>query len=288
MGLLRPLVEEALAAWGRRVRENREQVDRVREVEDGADFYGPVSSMFRADPRREDDPALEVLRSLVESGETWLDIGAGGGRYALPLALLAGEVIALDPSEGMLAVLREGMAKHGIQNIRIVQSRWPPSEPVGADVALIAHVGYDIEAIGPFLDGMEAAASRLCVAVLLERQPTWTLDALWPAVHDQQRATLPSLPDFLALQAIRGRACDVRRVGRTQQSYESLEQAVAFARRQTWVRPGGDKDRRLQAAVAERLIEQDGRYALSWEPTPVGIVTWEPPSAAGVSQRESE
>jgi hypothetical protein len=126
------------------------------------------------------------------------------------------------------------------------------------------------------------------VAVLLERQPTWTLDALWPAVHDQERAMLPSLPDFLALQAIRGRAFHAQRVGRTPQSYESLEQAVAFARRQTWVRPGGDKDRRLRAAVAERLIEQDGRYALSWEPTPVGIVTWEPPSVADVPQEERE
>ena len=140
---LLPSAEQALADWAGRVRANREQVDRFREVADEADFYGPLASMFRDDPRREHEPALNVLRSLVRPGETWLDIGAGGGRYALPLALLAGEVIALEPSDGMLAVLRAGMAEHGIANVRIVQSRWPAAEPVRADVAFISHVGYE-------------------------------------------------------------------------------------------------------------------------------------------------
>ena len=36
--------------WADRVRANRDQVNRVREVPDGADFYGPVTSLFRARP----------------------------------------------------------------------------------------------------------------------------------------------------------------------------------------------------------------------------------------------
>src|SRR5690348_9306116 len=86
--VLRPSASDALAEWARRVRENRQQVDRVREVEDGADFYGPVAARFVADPHRRDDPTLEVLRGLIAPGERWLDVGAGGGRYALPIALL--------------------------------------------------------------------------------------------------------------------------------------------------------------------------------------------------------
>src|SRR5436309_1347422 len=99
---LRPSLEAALAEWGRRVQANRDQVERFREVGDGADFYAPIAAMFRADPSRQDEGALNALRQLVRPEETWLDIGAGGGRYALPIALLAREVIALEPSEGML------------------------------------------------------------------------------------------------------------------------------------------------------------------------------------------
>src|SRR5689334_17430927 len=105
---LMPSAEAALQAWAARVRANREQVDQFREA-NPSDFYAPVAAMFRADPRRRDEPTLEVLRSLVQPADTVVDIGAGGGRYALPLALECREVIAIEPSNGMLQVLREGM-----------------------------------------------------------------------------------------------------------------------------------------------------------------------------------
>ena len=51
---------------------------------------------------------------------------------------------------------------------------------------------------------------------------------------------------------------------------------LQFARVQTWVRPDGDKDRRLQALLRERLSERDGRLAFDWTPLPLGVVTWPP------------
>src|SRR5439155_17445599 len=98
---LRPERDAVAREWARRVAANRAQVERFREQADGADFYAPVAGLFRADPRRRDEPALEVLRSLAHPDETWLDIGAGGGRYALPLALLVRRVIAVDPSAAL-------------------------------------------------------------------------------------------------------------------------------------------------------------------------------------------
>src|SRR3954452_11736364 len=125
MDPLRPTVDSVLTSWSDRVRANREQVDRYREVPDGTDFYAPMAARFRDDPRRAGDAGLDFLRSLVQPGETWLDIGAGGGRYALPVALLAGEVIAVEPSAGMRAVLETSMAEDGIANVRIIDTTWP-------------------------------------------------------------------------------------------------------------------------------------------------------------------
>src|SRR5499427_2011769 len=124
--VLRPEAASALEAWRRRVSANREQAERLREGTPPRDFYAAVASDFRASPHRTDEPPLDHLRSLVRPGETWLDIGAGGGRYALPLALLAKSVIAVEPSEGMRNVLKAGMAEHGIANIETVSAggRW--------------------------------------------------------------------------------------------------------------------------------------------------------------------
>ena len=74
------------------------------------------------DPHRTDDATLNGLLSLARRGDLWLDIGAGGGRYALPLALHVREVVAIDPSPAMLSVLREDAAAEGIANIRVIES----------------------------------------------------------------------------------------------------------------------------------------------------------------------
>jgi SAM-dependent methyltransferase len=276
---LRPTAADALAAWATRVRLNREQVDRFRELPDEADFYAPLADRFRADPRRQDDATLALLRSLVRPDDVVLDVGAGGGRYALPLALVAREVIAVEPSDGMLAVLRAGMAEHGIANVRPLQSRWPMPDGAAvptADVALIANVGYDIEDFGPFLDALERAATRVCIAVMLERQPTFGVDALWPHVHGVPRSTLPSLPDFLVLQLARGRLFELRLVPRSPMAYPTPADAAVFARRQLWTRPGSPKDRLVEPLLQQHMQERAGEYAFSWAPIHTGVVTWSP------------
>lgn len=273
---LRPGRAEALAEWARRVRANRDQAERVREAPERPDFYAPVAASFKADPRRPDEPLLDGLCSLAEPGDAWLDIGAGGGRYALPLALVTREVIALDPSDAMLGILRQSMEEFGVPNIRVVQSRWPAAEPIRADVCLISHIGYDIENLGPFLDAMEAAAGRLCVAVLLARAPAAVAEAFWPPVRGEAREPLPALPEFLALQLARNRLCEVRLFERGAPRYPSEEAALGFLRQQLFIEPGGARDRKLLEMLSGLPREADGSLRLASEPTPLGLVSWKP------------
>lgn len=275
-GLLRPTASEALEEWARRVRANREQVERFREAPERADFYAPVAQVFAADPRRTDEPVLNLLREMVQPNDLWLDIGAGGGRYALPIALAAREVVAVDVSDAMLKVLRDGAAKNGIENVRIVQSRWPAEEPIQADVSLISHVGYDIEEIGPFLDAMEAATRRMCVAILLSESPAQVAARFWPRIHGEQREPLPALAEFLSLLMARGHFFDLKMLTRPTQGYATVEAAGAFFRQQLFIEPGGAKDRLLQAILAADLEERDGRYALLSGDIPLGVVIWRP------------
>lgn len=264
--------------WCERVRANREQVERVREVPDGTDFYAPVSGLFRADPDRSDDPVLAQLIALAKPGETWIDIGAGAGRYALPLARAVGNVVAIEPSSSMLAALDEGIAANGLTNLRSMPDRWPMADPPTADVALIAHVGYDIEAIGPFVAAMEATARRLCVAVLMERPPAAVADPFWPIVHGESRLALPALPEFVELLRARGHEPVVTVTERQPRRFDERAQLEGFLRRQLWIADGGEKERRFREAFEELAVKgADGRFSLAGqESSGVGVVTWAP------------
>jgi len=280
------LVAMLETAWAARVRDNKSQVDRFREVPDATDFYAPVTSLFRADPTRTDEPALDVLRALVRPGDTWLDIGAGAGRYALPIALAlgasGGEVIVVDPSSGMLAGLHELALEHGIANVRSVEGRWPPPDgdlaPFAADVALIAHVSYDIPEIGPFVRAMESSARRLCIAVLMERQPSSIADVFWPPVWGESRVALPALPEFVELLGAMGRAVAVQRLEREPRRFGTRDELEGFLRRQLWVEPGSSADARFLGALQSALeTDGEGRVGLVGQrPLPIGIVTWTP------------
>ncbi|MDQ3127641.1 MAG: class I SAM-dependent methyltransferase, partial [Chloroflexota bacterium] len=243
------------------------------------DFYGPVTSLFRDDPDRTGDVVLGRLLALARPDDVWLDIGAGAGRYALPLARSVREVIAVEPSDGMRAALGEMAAEHGIENVRTVADRWPmgAGEVPTADVALIAHVGYDIEAIGPFVDAMEAAARRLCVAVLMERQPSSIADVLWPPVHGEARISLPALPELVELLRGRGREPVIDVAIRTPRRFTSRDELVGFLRRQLWIADGGEKERRFHAALNDVIEETADGFGLAGQrPLPLGIVTWTP------------
>ena len=277
MNLLRPTASEAAEAWRQLVVAEREQVERLPDRPRPEDFYAPVAQSFKADPHRTDEPLLDFLRGLVRPEETWIDIGAGGGRYTLPIALLARRVYAVEPSAGMRQAILEAAQEHAIENIDVFDERWPAEStaPI-ADVAFISHVGYDIADIGPFLDEMDTHASRLCVGVLFDRAPISEFGALWPAVHGGARALLPAMGEFVALLFARGRTPELRFLSLPPRIYPDLDTLHRSARRPLWVLEGSDMDGRLAEAVRNLAVPVDGGYALSRANRQLGVVTWQP------------
>ena len=272
-------------AWAERVRGNREQVDRLREVPDGADFYGPVTSLFRADPRRTDDPVLDALLALAEPADTL----ARHRRRCGPLRAAARAVACARSSRSSRrrrcwTALVELAAEHGITGVRVIDERWPPpagsvAATVRADVALIAHLGYDVEAIGPFLDAMEAAARRLCVAVLMDRQPSSIADPFWPPIHGEERIRLPALDALVDLLAARGRAPSVARFDRAPRRFASFDD-------RPWVRPppalagrGRREGRQLAGLLRATAEERDGTWSVTPGPQTIGVASWRPDGA---------
>ncbi|MEO8208705.1 MAG: NTP transferase domain-containing protein, partial [Chloroflexota bacterium] len=273
--------------WAERVRANAAQVARFREEPDGTDFYAKVTRVFVVDPARDDDPILEAIRGQAFPDDTWLDIGAGAGRYALPIARSVKAVIAVDPSPAMLAALASGSKEHGIVSVSTLEGRWPPdgalrvrlgADPV-ADVALIAHVSYDVAEILPFIVAMERAARRACVAVLMDGSPASSASPFWPAVHGEERIALPALQQFVELLEARGCAPSVVLQPGDARRWQDRDELLGFLRRQLWTVAGSAADARLLAemehltrAASDGSVEVIGVGSQS-----IGIVTWQPP-----------
>ena len=171
------------------------------------------------------------------------------------------------PRTGCSTRCRELADEHGIENVRVVRARWPPDDlaPFRSDVALIAHVGYDIEAIGPFLAAMEAATSRLCVAILMERQPASVADACWPPVHGEARVALPALPEFVELLRALGRDPAVERLEReTRRFADRARSSRGSCVASSGSSPAARRTQRFQAALDDQIevdAHGDGRPA---------------------------
>ena len=263
---------------------NREQVARVREQPERADHYAPIASAFRADPQRTGDEALNALLAVAQPGDTWLDIGAGAGRFALALALHVKHVIAVEPSEAMRAEFETISREHGIENVTLLDQRWPPPEPRlidGVDVAMISHVGYDIEEMGGLLDAMETAARRECVALMYERSPGSLFHELWPAIHGEPQAHLPALPQLVALLQARGSEPTLTEIPTRRWRFAAHAEAEEWARRRLWLEPDSARLSTLRAGLADLLVGDGDQLSLPDTPKQM-LVRW---TRAGVSER---
>lgn len=274
---LRPSEPAAAAAWAAMVDADAEQVARVREPEPSKDFYAPIAPRFRAGAR----PSVELpaLLAYAEPGDTWLDIGAGGGRFALPLSDHVARVIAVEPSESMRAVLGEAVRERARPNIEVRDVYWPhPVWATDVDVSFAAHSIYDVREILPFLDAMERHTRRRCIAVLSDRPRGAHLARLFEAVHGEAFAPLPALREFVALLAARGRRFDLTTIDGEQPAVVSVDEAAAEARRLLWLVAGSEKDRRSRALIEEWWATPGG-VRLPAARGHFGIVSWHPPAA---------
>ncbi len=274
------LARRLAKSWAARVAGNREQAERLREESDGGDHYRPLAAAFRADPRRSGDATLEALLEIARPDDVWLDVGAGAGRFALPLALRTRDVIAVEPSPAMRRELANLQIEHGIANLDVRDQRWPSDDPALtgiADVALISHVSYDIEPIGAFLDTLERAARRECVALLFDRSPGSLFWQLWPEVHGEELVHLPGATELISLLKARGASVEVgeiERAGERQRFvFESFEAALDWARRRLWLAAGSERMSTLRASLSALLVEHEDAWTLPDRPTQL-LIRW--------------
>ena len=112
------------------------------------------------------DPLLDFVLGRLGSEMSVLDIGAGIGRWTLPIAKRACQVMAVEPLTGMRQVLLERISSQGLTNVTVASVPWMEAEVPHHDVVIAAHATYTTPDLIGFIRKMEVCALRTCYVAL--------------------------------------------------------------------------------------------------------------------------
>lgn len=278
------LANDALARWRWLVERREAVIDAIRaRTGDRSDYWTRRAARFpRAASLQPSDPLRDLLLATVTHETTVLDVGAGTGRLALPLAQVARTVTVVEPSAAMLAYLREDAAVAGLTNLRVVESPWEDAVVEPADVVLCANVLTPIADAGAFLHKLHAHACQRCYVVLRAVPLDEPLTGLWAAVHGVPYPREPTHADaYAALDAL-GIPAQVIVLPATpgfwDGGFTTREEAERFVRERLWLGAPGQSLRadHLVTEFLSTAFQYDGeRYTLPARPARSAVLWWD-------------
>ncbi|GAC1617097.1 MAG: class I SAM-dependent methyltransferase [Candidatus Dormibacteraceae bacterium] len=136
------------------------------------------------------DGFVDFLEPWLDPARTLIDVGAGTGRHAAPLADRLDWVTAVEPSLGMRALIPHR------DNMTVVAAGWEDADVQPADLVICCHVLYGVLDPPGFIARLEQAA-RLRVFVQLRfGQMRTASDPLWELMTGEPRAPMPDFGDL--------------------------------------------------------------------------------------------
>lgn len=128
-----------------------------------------------------------------------LDVGAGPGSLAIPLAERVAHVTAVEPAEGMMSVLKENIDIYGIENINCVYKDW---EVVDAKMDLygpydvvFASYSLGMKDIRSSIRKMIDVSSGYIYLYWFAGETSWDMHSLnlWPFLHGYEYQQGPKI-----------------------------------------------------------------------------------------------
>jgi SAM-dependent methyltransferase len=214
---------------------------------------------------RQPDWFLDFLEPWLRPGATLVDVGAGTGRHAGPLAERLDWVTAVEPSQAM----REHVP--ATANLTVIASDWQDADVAPADLVICVHVLYPIADVVPFLEKLERSARERIFVVLRDSPHGHPGDVL----AGPHRAREPRLRDCLLLLRQMGIAPDAAMTTYpTFHRFESFEQALEECR--THVGQEWNEGQARAWLEANLRPDQDGTLICDGGQVTAGVLHWKP------------
>lgn len=205
---------------------------------------------------------LDVIAPLVADCRSALDVGAGFGALALPLAERLRQVTALEPSPPMATALRRGASRRGLGNVTVIQAAWGEVELEPHDLVICAHVGSLLHPGSPFLADVGLAARR---GVALVRDTPggddkFFFSELYPILLGRTYERCNGAAATVgALDPLGVNAAATAIEYRSDQPFDSLDDACEF-----WTTHLGRDDAQARAFLREFLADRLRREGDRW------------------------
>ena len=230
-------------------------------------YWDRRAPTFARSTQARSDKFLDVVAPYLSLRKTLIDVGAGSGRHAFPLAERLEWVTAVEPSEGMRSLIPQR------DNMTVVASNWEDAAVAPADLVICCHVLYGIEDPVPFIAKMELSA-RERIFIMLRESPMVHLGAVVRERLLGEEPRLPRFSDLFMLLMQMGIAPDVDFTSYPNpQRYAGMDEALADCEAMIGESWDGVKARTI---LEDLLAPEGGELVFNGGVTLSGIAHWRP------------
>ena len=233
------------------------------------EFWDERVDWFEELVQQSDRAGMIMERIEVEPDCRVLDIGAGPGTTAIPLAKIANSVTVVEPSNGMLARLKENVSKHNLANITCLNKKWEDVEigngkdieAGGHDVVIASH-SLVIKDIKDALVKINDAVKRnVYIFIVAGRRTEKEGSSLWSLFNREKPALRP---DYIYLYNILyqlGIYANVEIIDANHNmQFPDLDAAVLHYK--IWMNVSGADEEKLRLYLSENLVKENDAFWL--------------------------
>jgi FkbM family methyltransferase len=212
-----------------------------------------------AQKRQRPDPLLDYVLQSIDRSMTVLDIGAGNGRWAVPLAKVAKTVTAIDPDAEMLEFLRDNLKTTGT-NIEIQRSTWEAAAVEVHDIAVCAHAMYSSPDLAFFVHKMEQHARKTCYLAVRLPPVDGIISELTRRIYDRPFDSANAVIAYNALYSLGIYANLLVEEEIYHWTNNTLEEAFERAKRHLHLEPGSAYDQMILDTLRKQLVPVEHGY----------------------------
>ena len=253
------------AHWQALVEAREARIGRSRT----GDWWAPRAARFARQAQARPDWFTAFLEPWLRPAATLIDVGAGTGRHAGPLAGRLDWVTAVEPSQAM----REHLPT--AENLTVIASTWEDADPAPADLVICVHVLYPVREPVPFIEKLERAARERVFVVMRDGPHTHPGEALARSIAGRPRQ--PWLRDCLLLLRQLGVRPELAMTTyASTHRYDSLDVAVEQCRLDAG--PEWDEERGREWLETHLRPDEDGTVVYEAAEVAAGVLHWKPRS----------